>query len=114
MCLTFTLTTALGLNETLIGNVGPHQIDALGEVFNTAVICLQCNLRLLGRTIFIIDTVLVANELLTLSIDIGSRQVSFLAVLIVKFEGAVQLQIVVGITKTAIAVRVPQQSVVLV
>ena len=39
---------------------------------------------------------------------------TFLAHAIIQFEGTVQLQVVIGITKAAIAVAVPQQTIVLV
>ncbi len=39
---------------------------------------------------------------------------TFLATLIIEFEGAIQLQIVVGITKAAIRIAIPQQSIILI
>ena len=39
---------------------------------------------------------------------------TFLACAIIQFEGTVQLQVVIGITKAAIAVAVPKQTVVLI
>ena len=112
--LSLAFAAALGLDKTLIDDVGTHQIHTLRKILDTAVIRLQGYLRLLGGDIFVIDRILIAHQLLALGINVGTCQVTFLTVLIVELERTVQLQIVVGITETAIRIRIPQQTIVLV
>ena len=44
-------------------------------------------------------------------VGIGARQAAFLAVLVIEVEGTVELQVVLGVAKAAIAVAVPQDAV---
>ena len=108
------LTTALGLDKAFVGDIGTHQVDALRKVLDTAIVSLQRNLRLLGRNIFIIDAVLIANQFFAFRINISSREMTFLACAVIELERTVQLQIVIGIAKAAIAVRIPQQTIILI
>ena len=56
--------------------------------------------------------VLVAHQLLAVLVGVGSRQVALLAVLVIEFEGPVQLQVFLRVTPAAVAVGIPQQTVV--
>ena len=51
---------------------------------------------------------------MALPISIGACEMSGVAVLVVEAEGLVQLQIIVGITKTAVGVAVPKETVIFV
>ena len=108
------MAAALRLDKTFVSNVGSEEIDALGEVFDTAIVGLQGDGRFLGGAILVIDRVFIAYQFLTTGINIGTSEVTLTTLFIVKFESAVELEIVVGITETAIAVRIPKQSVVLI
>ena len=108
------LATALWLDKALVCNIGTHQVDAIGEILDTAIISLKCYLRFRGCTIFIIDRILIANKLLALCVDISSSQMTLLTVSVIKFKGTIQLEIVIRITKAAIAIRIPKDTVVLI
>ena len=112
--LTSALIATFGFDKALVSDGSTHQVDALGEVLDAAVIRLQCNLRLRGGTIFVIDTVLITDEFFPHTIHISTCQMTSLTSSVVELEGAVQLQIVVGIAKAAVAVAVPQQTIVLI
>ena len=56
----------------------------------------------------------MAYELLATGIDIGAGEMTGTALAVVELEGAVELQVVVGVTETAVAVAVPEEAVVLV
>ena len=44
---------ALGLDEALVGDIGPSQLEALRQILDTTIVGLQRNGRLSWRTIFI-------------------------------------------------------------
>ena len=108
------LTATLWLDKALVGNIGSHQVEAFGEILDTAIISLQSYLRLRGCTIFIIDRILIANKPLALCVDISSSQMTLFTITIVKLKGTIQLEIVIRITKAAIAIRIPKDTVVLI
>ena len=107
-------TAAHGLDKAFISDVGTHQVKALWKVLNATVICLEGNGRLLWRTILIINAILITHQFLAIPVNIGSCEVSHIALLIIKTESTVQLEIVIRIAIPAIAVAVPQQTVVLI
>ena len=94
--------------------MGASKVKALRQVLDAAVVSFQGDGRLLRRTIFIINAVLVAHQPLAVLVGIGASQVACPTLLVVEFEGTVQLQVVVRIAKAAVAIRVPEQTVVLV
>ena len=99
------MTTALGLDKAFVGNIGPHQVDLLGEILDAAIVGLKGDSRLLGCAILIIDRVLIAYQLLATSINIGACEMALATLCIVEFEGTIQLQVIIGIA-TRIAVLV--------
>ncbi len=109
-----TLAAAFRFNETLINHIGSLQIETLRQILDTAIICLQRNFRLRRCSIFIIDTILITHEFLTIAIDIGPCQMSFLSLTIIELKGTIELQIVVWITKTAITITIPQDTIILI
>ena len=109
------LLSATGrLDEAFVNHVGTHQVHTFGEILDAAVIRLQGNLRFLRCHIFVINRILITYQFLTLGIHIGTCQVTLLAILIIELERTVQLQIVVGIAETAVRIRIPEQTVVLI
>ena len=110
--LTLALATALGLNKTFVGDIGTLQVETFGEILDAAIVCLNGYLRGGRETIFIIDRILVTNQFLAILINIGTCQMTFFSFLIVKFESTIQLKIVIGITETAVAVGIPQDTIV--
>ena len=109
-----TLSTVHWLDVAFVNDVGTLKVEVLGEVLDAAIVGLLGNERFLGRTIFIIDTILVADQFLALCIDIGAGEVTLATLFVVEFKGTVELQVIVGVTKTAVAVAIPQQTVVLI
>ena len=102
MFLSLALATALRFDEAFIGDIRTLQLEILREVLDAAIVRLNSNLRGGGEGILIIDRVFVAHEFLALCIDIGAREVAFPTLLVVEFEGTVQLEVVVGIAETAV------------
>ena len=110
----WTVSTFLWFDVAFVNDIGALEVEVLGEVLDAAIVGLLGDERFLGRTIFIIDTILVADQFLALGIDIGAGEVTFAPLFVVEFKGTVELQVIVGVTKTAVAVAVPQQTVVLI
>ena len=110
----WTVSTVHWLDVAFVNDIGALEVEVLGEVLDAAIVGLLGDERFLGRTIFIIDTILVADQFLALGIDIGAGEVTFATLFVVEFKGTVELQVIVGVTKTAVAVAVPQQTVVLI
>ena len=110
----WTVSTVHWLDVAFVNDIGALEVEVLGEVLDAAIVGLLGDERFLGRTIFIIDTILVADQFFALCIDIGAGEVTFATLFVVEFKGTVELQVIVGVTKTAVAVAVPQQTVVLI
>ena len=100
------------LNEALVGDRGAIELEVLRQVLDAAGLGAIGQFRGGGTVELVVDGVLVAHQLLAVLVDIGTGQTAFLAMLVEELEGATQLQVVVGIAKTAVAVRVPQNTVV--
>ena len=114
LLLAFALATALRLDKAFVGDIGTLQVKTFGEILDAAIVCLNGYLRGGRETIFIIDGIFVTNQFLAILINIGTCQMTFFSLLVVKFESTIQLKIVIGITKTAVAVGIPQDTIVLI
>ena len=97
---------------TLIHHLGAIQRKALWQVLNTALICLVANLRSLRHCILKVNAIFASNNLLTILIHISTCQLTFLTILIIEFEGTVELEIIFRITPTAIRIRIPEDAIV--
>ena len=114
MFFTGTLAAALRLYEALVCDGGSLQTEILRQVLQTTIVRFAGKLRLFRIGILVIDGVLIPHQLLAVLVDIGSREMSLLTRTVIQFESTVQLQVFVRITPAAVAIGVPQQSVVLV
>ena len=114
LLLAFTLTTTLRLDKALIHHIGTLQTESIRKVLDTTIVGLISNLRCSRITIFIIDRILIAHQFLSHPVDIGSRKMTFLAILVIELEGTVQLKIIIGITEAAEGIGIPQDTIVLV
>ena len=104
----------MGFDESLVHHMGTSQTEALRQIPDTTIVGFHGYPGLCRRAILIIDGVLVAHQRLAKAIGISTGEMAFPTLLVVEFEGAVQLQVFMRITKTAIAVGIPQQTVVLI
>ena len=101
-------------DKALIDHRRAIESEALRQVLDAArlrtVSYLGC-----GRTVeLIVDAVFFAYQPFTVAVDIGASEMSLPTLLVVEFEETAQLQILLRVTKTAVAVAVPQQTIVLV
>ena len=103
-----------GLDEALVDHRRAIETEALGQVLDATGLRQTGRFGSLRAVELVIEAVLVAHQLMACTVGIGTREVSLPTLLVVETESTVQLQVFVGITKTAVAVSVPQQTVVLV
>ena len=98
------LIEAIGrcLYVTLVNDLGTIQSKSLRQILNTSLICLITYFRSLRHSIFKIDTVFTTNDFLSVFIYVCTCQLPFLAILVIEFEGTIQLEIIVRITPSAV------------
>ena len=101
------------LDEALIDHRCTIQTNTFRQVLDTTGLGAVGNLRGSRTVELIIYGVLVTHQPFAVLIRIGTRQVTFPTLLVVELEGPIQLQVFLGITPAAVAVRVPQQTIVL-
>ena len=101
-------------DKALINHLGAIQQETFRQILDTSVLYTVCHLRGGWRVELVIEGVLVTNQAFSILVRIGSRQMSFPTLSVVDLESTVQLQVVVRIAPTAIAVTVPQESIVLI
>ena len=101
-------------DKALINHLGAIQQETFRQILDTSVLYTVCHLRGGRRVELVIEGVFVTNQALAILVRIGSRQMAFPTLLVIQLEGTVQLLVVIRITPTAIAVTVPQESIVLV
>ena len=100
------------LDKALIDHRRAVERKSLRQVLDAAGLCAIGEFRG-GRTVELeVDGVLVAHQPLAAAVGIGARQVAFAALLVVDLERGAQLHVFVGIAPAAVAVGVPQQTVV--
>ena len=100
------------LHITLVHHLGTIQREALWQVLNTALVGLVANLRSLRHCILKVNAIFASNNLLTVLVYISTCQLTFLTILIIEFEGTVELEIIFRITPTAIRIRIPEDAIV--
>ena len=101
------------LDKALVNHVGTIETNVLRQILDTAKLRTVGNFRRCRTVELEIDGILLAHQRLAVLIGIGSRQVSFPTLLVVDLESTAQLLVVLRITETAVAVRIPQQTIVL-
>ena len=100
-------------DETLIDHSGTIEVEALRQVLDAARLRLPCQFGFLWGIELIIQRILLAHQRLAFRIGIGTCEVTLYPFLIVELKDAVQLLVVVRITKTSIGIGVPQHTIVL-
>ena len=105
-------TVTWSLHITLVHHLGAIQCKPLWQVLNAALVGLVANLRSLRHCILKVNAIFASNNLLTILIHISTCQLTFLTILIIEFEGTVELEIIFWITPTAIRIRIPEDTVV--
>ena len=105
-------TVTWSLHITLVHHLGAIQCKPLWQVLNAALVGLVANLRSLRHCILKVNAIFASNNLLTILIHISTCQLTFLTILIIEFEGTVELEIIFRITPTAIRIRIPEDTVV--
>ena len=108
------LIEAIGwsLYITLVNHLGTIQGKTLWQVLNAALVGLVANLRSLRHCILKVNAIFASNNLLAVLVYISTCQLTFLTILIIEFEGTVQLKIIFRITPTAIRIRIPEDAIV--
>ena len=105
-------TVTWSLHITLVHHLGAIQCKPLWQVLNAALVGLVANLRSLRHCILKVNAIFASNNLLTVLVYISTCQLTFLSILIIEFEGTVQLEIIFRITPTAIRIRIPEDAIV--
>ena len=103
----------VGFDKSLVDHLCAVEHKALRQVFDATRFRLLCQHRLLRRVELVIERVLLAHQCLTVLVGIGTSQVAFRTFLIIKFEDAIQLLVVVRITEASVRISIPQDAIVL-
>ena len=95
-------TIGRSLYISLIYHLRPIQGEALRQVLDATLVGLLADFRSLWHGILEVDTILATYYLLTILVGVSTGQLTFLAILVIEFERAVQLEIILWITPTAV------------